>query len=348
MKKLLKFLIYITIFILSAFAVFLIYASVDDYQPEEKITVFTSDNPDLLSDTSKHSLIIWNIGYCGLNKETDFFYDGGKQVRPPEEKVKENIQGVKLFLQNNQNTDFILIQEVDKHSKRSYYFNEFDTIADLFSDRTCIYGKNYDVFFVPTPPTDPMGKVNSGLMTVSKYTPKSAVRHSFPGNYAWPAKLFMLDRCFLVNRYKISEEKELLIINTHNSAYDDGNLKAQQMSYLKTFLTKEYKKGNYIVVAGDWNQCPPDFTARFKENITDTLVKTNISSDYLPNWKWLYDNTLPTNRRVSTPYKKGETPTSVIDFLLLSPNIKGISVKNINTGFEFSDHQPVKATFKLR
>ena len=348
MKKILKSILYVIIILIVAFAVFLIYASSDDYKPDEKITVLTSDNPDLLSDTTEYSLMIWNIGYCGLNKEMDFFYDGGKNVRPSEEKVKENIQGVKSFLLQNQNTDFILIQEVDKHSKRSYYFNEFDTIANAFPERTCVYGKNYDVFFVPTPPTDPMGKVNSGLMTVSKYTPEISVRHAFPGNYSWPTGLFMLDRCFLENRYTLTNGKELLIINTHNSAYDDGTLKAQQMAYLKTFLKEEYKNGNYIIVAGDWNQCPPNFTPKFKENKMDSIVKTDISPDYLPKWNWLFDNSLPTNRRVTAPYKKGETLTTVIDFLLLSPNIKGISVKNIDVGFEYSDHQPVKASFKLK
>ncbi len=348
MKKILKLFLYLIIIIIIAFGIFLIYASVNDYKPQEKITVFTSDNPDILSDTTTYSIMIWNIGYCGLNKEMDFFYDGGKQVRPSENKVEENIQGVKSYIQKNANTDFILIQEVDKKSKRSYYFNEFDTLANTFPERTSVFGTNYDVFFVPTPPTDPMGKVNGGLMTISKYTPLTSVRHSFPGNYSWPTSLFMLDRCFLVNRYKLANEKELLIINTHNSAYDDGTLKAQQMIYLKSFLKKEYKKGNYIVVAGDWNQCPPNFKSHFKENIPDTVVRTYIATDYLPKWTWLYDNTLPTNRRVTTPYKKGKTLTTVIDFLLLSPNIKGVSVKNIDVGFEFSDHQPVKAKIKLQ
>lgn len=348
MKKLLKFLLFFTIIVIVAFAAFLIYASINDYKPEEKITVLTPENPDLLSDTTKYSIMIWNIGYCGLNKEMDFFYDGGENVRPSKDKVKENIHGVKSFLQKNKNTDFILLQEADKHSKRSYFFNEFDTIANIFKERTSVYGKNYDVFFVPTPPSDPLGKVNSGLMSISKFIPKTTVRYSFPGNYSWPTGLFMLDRCFLVNRYKLTNGKELLIINTHNSAYDDGSLKAKQMEYLRTFLTDEYKKENYIIVAGDWNQCPPDFTPEFKENIMDTIVKTDISSDYLPKWTWLYDNALPTNRRVTAPYVKGKTLTTVIDFFLLSPNIKGVSVKNINVGFKFSDHQPVKATFKLK
>lgn len=348
MKKVIKFLLLIVVIVVIAFAFFLIYATLNDYKPEEKITVFKSESPDLVEFKSEISLIIWNIGYCGLNKEMDFFYDGGKNVRPSEEKVKDNIQGVKSYLSKNENVDFLLLQEVDKDSKRSYNFNEFDTIANMFKERNSTYGKNYDVFFVPTPPTDPMGSVNGGLMTVSKYKPKESVRYSFPGNYEWPTGLFMLDRCFLVNRYNLANDKELLVINTHNSAYDDGSLKSQQMDYLKLFLKEEYKKGNYVIVGGDWNQCPPNFTPDFKENIQDNENRTDIETKYLPNWKWLFDNSLPTNRRVSSPYEKGKTLTTVIDFYLLSPNIESISVKNIDVGFKFSDHQPVKAVIKLK
>ncbi len=348
MKKFLKILFYLLIIIIVSFAVFLIYASIDNYKPEDKIQVFKSKKSTLLNKENDYSLLIWNIGYCGLNKEMDFFYDGGKNVRPPYNRVLENLKGVRSFLKKHQNTDFILLQEVDKNSKRSYSMNEFDSIASLFPERTSSYGKNYDVFFVPTPITEPMGKVEGGLMTISKYKPETSVRYSFPGNYSWPMELFMLDRCFLVNRYTMEEDKELLIINTHNSAYDNGSLKAQQMRYLKDFLKDEYNKGNYIIVAGDWNQCPPNFKPSFTQNIMDNVQRTDISPKYLPKWKWLFDNTLPTNRRVGTPYEKGKTLTTVIDFLLLSPNIESISVKNINLDFEYSDHQPVMATFKLR
>ena len=348
MKKILKILLFLVIFLVIAFGIFLIYATLNDYKPEETIIVYKNNTPDLINSESDISLLIWNIGYCGLNKEMDFFYDGGKQVRPSEEKVTENIQGVKSFLSENGDYDFILFQEVDKASKRSYYFNEFDTISNMFPERNSTYGKNYNVFFVPTPPAEPMGKVDGGLMTVSKYDPSESVRHSFPGNYSWPTGLFMLDRCFLVNRYNLTNDKELLVINTHNSAYDDGSLKAQQMKYLKTYVNEEYNKGNYIIVGGDWNQCPPNFTPEFKVNVMDTVTRTDIASDYLKNWAWLYDNSLPTNRRVSTPYIKGETLTTVIDFYLLSPNIEAVTVENIDVGFEYSDHQPVKAVIKLK
>jgi endonuclease/exonuclease/phosphatase family metal-dependent hydrolase len=348
MKKILKFLIYTVILFVVAFAFFLIYASVNDFQAEEKMLLYESDKVELINDTTIFNLLIWNIGYCGLNKEMDFFYDGGKNVRPAEDKVINNLQEVKNILTDYKQSDFILLQEVDKESKRSYFINQFDTIASLFSMSSSIYGKNYDVFFVPTPPAEPMGKVNSGLMSISKFDPVKSVRYSLPGNYEWPMKLFMLDRCFLVNRYNLSNDKELLIINTHNSAYDDGTLKRQQMEYLKVFLTEEYEKGNYIVVGGDWNQCPPEFEPAFQDDKMDNEVRTDISTDYLQNWTWLFDRTIPTNRRVSKPYKKGETLTTVIDFYLLSPNIEPVSIKTIDIGFVPSDHQPVEAIIKLK
>ncbi|NPA67171.1 MAG: hypothetical protein GXO50_01030, partial [Chlorobi bacterium] len=163
MKKILSFSLYLIFPVITFFAVFLIYASFKDFEPKETVILFKSENPDLLSDTATYSIITWDIGYCALGKEASFIYDGGKDITIPENKVKENILKIKEILSENKQNDFILLQEVDKDSKRSYYFNEFDTISNLFLNRHSVYGKNYDVFFVPSPPQKPEGKINSGL-----------------------------------------------------------------------------------------------------------------------------------------------------------------------------------------
>jgi len=100
----------------------------------------------------------------------------------------------------------------------------------------------------------------------------------------------MLDRCFLVNRYPLKNGKELLIVNTHNSAYDNGTLKKQEMAFLKQWLLDENNKGNYIVVGGDWNQCPPRFKPDYNDNAFDAvdyfvkeifhLIKKEIKATY--------------------------------------------------------------------
>ncbi len=342
--KIIKFILKFAAIIIILFVLFVAYASISDYKPEVTELIFESEIPDTLDINKALSLMIWNIGYCGLSDDMDFFYDGGKQVRTSKENVFENFEFVKSTLKNNDSLDFILLQEVDLHSKRSYYINELDSFTHILQGFYNYFSKNYDVTFVPSPVTNPLGRVKSGLVSFTKYNPKSVKRYSFPGNYSWPVKLFMLDRCFLVKRFPTSNQKEIIIINTHNSAYDDGSLKKQQMEYLKTFLLEEFNKGNYIIVGGDWNQNPPDIDyTDIKENSpTKRFVLNPINVDYLPeNWTWFYDPETPTNRYLNKPYQKGKTITPIIDFYLISPNIIPVSIKTQNFDFKYTDHQPV-------
>jgi endonuclease/exonuclease/phosphatase family metal-dependent hydrolase len=279
----------------------------------------------------------------------DFFYDGGEQVRPAEEGVHRNLEEIMAQLETYRNHDFLLLQEVDKRSKRSYRNNMVKMIDTLLINHHSVFGRNYDVAFVPLPPTRPMGKVTSGLQTLSAYLPAQVTRHSFPGNYSWPMSVFMLDRCFLVNRYPLPGEKELVVINTHNSAYDDGSLRQQQMDFLKALLIEEYDRGNYVVAGGDWNQSPAGFDPEFPHDLFDTENLTYIEEGYPDaGWTWAYDPAVPTNRRVLTPYSRGASPTTVIDFFLLSPNVELTGIRGEDLEFAWSDHQPVLMNFKLR
>ena len=75
---------------------------------------------------------------------------------------------------------------------------------------------------------------------------------------------------------------------------------------------------------------------------------TNIEKDFLPNeWTWCYDQDTPTNRKNRTAYVEGESFVTIIDFFLISPNIEMLDIETIDMGFDYSDHQPVRASFKL-
>jgi len=346
--RILRPLLYLLVILVGAFLLFLLYATIDDYNPDEVTAQSIECEPDIISDSSLINLVIWNIGYAGLDASMDFFYDGGEQMRPSREGVIRNMEGIASTLTPYIGFDFIMLQEVDQDSKRSYHVNEFQAIKDQFKGYYSSFGMNYDVGFVPIPVSEPMGKVESGLMTLSKQCPGSAERHSFPGNYSWPIKLFMLDRCFLVNRYQVSNQKELVIINTHNSAYDDGSLRAQQMSYLSDYLLSEYEKGNYVIVGGDWNQTPFGLKPELPFHRFDTEDLTYVEKDYpAPGWKWSFDTTMPTNRRVAEPYDQAISPTTVIDYFLASPNVELKEVKTIDLNFQYSDHQPVQLQARL-
>ncbi len=350
MKKILKTAGIIVAILLLAFGIFLIYATINDYAPKEKTILFQNEKADALSDTSTIAIITWNIGYAGLSDDMSFFYEGGEKVQTTKDITVENLNKIQKFIASQSDVDFFLIQEIDKNSKRSYNINQLEIIGKVFPKYTSIFANNYKVSFVPIPIYDPIGKINSGMMTMSRNCPAKSTRHSFPGNFKWPKSVFMLDRCFTVNRHPLENDKELLIINTHNSAYDKGNLKKRQMEYLKKFLLKEYKKGNYVIIGGDWNQTPPKYYPKDKKaQASNYKAPPSISENYLPKgWSYIYDKSNPSNRILDMKYKKGKTTTTLVDYFIISPNIQSLNIKTIDLNFENSDHNPVKITVKLK
>lgn len=311
----------------------LIYGTLTDYKPPTEEVLEIEANHAQRPD-SIIRILNWNIGYCGLGEESDFFYDGGETVRMDQEVVRKNLDGVLSFVKNSDSVDVFLLQEVDTLSKRSWQFNEYDEIGYMLPDFNSSFSLNYNVRFVPIPLTDPMGGVMGGLASFNRFTVTNATRHQFPSSYAWPNSIYFLDRCFMVQRMPYNDV-ELVIINTHNSAYDDGSLKKAEMDYLKDFLKSEEEKGNYIIVGGDWNQHAPATGDR------------QVPTEYLDGWTWAFDTSFPTNRNLEKAYVAGETQTQIIDFYLCSPNIEIEQVSVINLDFKFSDHQPVYLRAKL-
>ncbi len=349
--KFLRYFLYFILGLVILFGLFLLFSTIADYKPEERIIIDESSMPDTLSVDDSLCILTWNIGYCGLGKEMDFFYDGGEKTSDSKKSTHNNLNAISKFLVSNDTVDLFLLQEVDLKSKRTYRINEVSEIADVLDYPSHFFAPNFKVLFLPVPPSEPVGLVNSGLLTVSKIKPYLVERFDFPGSYPWPKNLFMLDRCFLVARIALSNNKDLLIINTHNSAFDGGTLKKHEMEYLKDFIENEYSNGNYILVAGDWNQNPPGFDgSSFNKNSEyQNFELANIPDDFLPNgWSWVYDKTFPTNRSLAAPYKPGETATTILDFFLCSPNIKAEGARTINLDFENSDHQPVLTSIKFK
>lgn len=348
-KKLLLLLLLIPVLYIAGV---IIHGTAVDFQPEEKMDTLVKSKGSIneIKD-SVLSFAIWNIGYAGLGAESDFFYEKGSllskgsMVRPSKAIMEKNWEGIQQQVKATK-TDFWLLQEVDYSSKRSYFVNQFTGLEALLPAQFSSFSVNYKVGRVPVPVLEPWkvyGKVNSGLASYTRFEPQSHERLQLPGNYSWPTRIFMLDRCAAMYRFPYRNGKELVVFNIHNSAYDDGSLKAQQMDYLKGLFQAEYEKGNYVIAGGDWNQCPPFFKAdAFIPAKPTDYVPQNIAPDAFPsNWKWGYDPRTPTNRKVSEPFKQGESFVTLIDFFLVSPNIKIKTVKGINLGFEFSDHQPV-------
>ncbi len=345
MKRILKISAFIALTPIVLFALFLVYSTIVNYNPTPTENISHSDGTVVdVHDTL--TVFNWNIGYSGLGDDMSFFYDGGTQVRTSPERTIENMEGIISQIKLHDSIDFFMLQEVDVNSRRSYNRNQYEVIQGELANYYNSFACNFKVFFIPIPVSNPMGKTYSGLASYSKYEPFEVDRHAFEGNYGWPKGLFLLNRCFMVQRFYTSNGKELLIVNTHNSAYDDGTLRMKQMKMVREFLLAEYEKGNYVVIGGDWNQNPPKEGEGMEELKDEHLTRIRISEDFMPTgWHWAYSDSIPTNRMINESYNPKTTITTTIDFFLMSPNINNVGLKNIDLAFKNSDHQPVVFSF---
>lgn len=331
---------------------FLLWISIRDYVPEEIETLKIENNQNsILEVGSPFSVTTYNIGYAGLDKDTDFFMDGGTMSRArSKEAVVHNLDSITSYLKQT-SPSILLIQELDIDSTRSYHINEFQYLQNNLSDYNSTSAYNYKVDWVPVPIFEPMGKARSVISTFSKYKMEQSTRYSLPGQESWPTQLFELDRCFIESRMPVDNGKELVLINLHLSAFDEGGkIRQQQIAFLKDHIIKEQNKGNYILVGGDWNHILPTTDPTLFKTTEDTpfWVQT-LPEDFTPDgFTWVADRLTPSVRTLATTYTKDENYLAVIDGFLISNNIELKNVYGTNLDFEFSDHNPVTAEFILR
>ena len=355
MSKVLKFVLRIIIALALILVGFIIFIWITRYQPADIevvqpiVALKTGVEKKFMNDTLR--LVTWNIGYAGLGKNMNFFYDGGQRVRCGRQETLDNLRGIIHHKALTSSPDFILLQEVDFYAQRTYFINEVDTIINAFPGYMAWLGKNYDVKFVPVPWYNPMGRVVAGILTLSPYTAIESLRLKLPGEFDFITQLFMLNRCALLLRFPIHPNKDLVIFNTHNTAFDDGTQRIVQWNFLQKLALNEYNQGNYVIVGGDFNLNPPCFNPSF---ITTGDKAYRQVGDFPPcnafpqGWQFVYQKEYPTNRNLDTPYVKGKTPVTTIDFFILSPNISCLRFKTWYDGFQFSDHHPVEVEVVLQ
>lgn len=328
----------------------IIYLQLNNYSPAKtEISNITNQIqlPQNISDTL--NIITWNIGYAGLGKEMDFFYDGGNQVFPSSYNQSNYQKNILKILSNLSSfTDVFLLQEIDFNSKRTAFIDQTELLKTALPNYNYTSTINYNVGFIPFPLYNPIGKVKAGMITFSKHPIISSTRYAYPNSHYWPKSLLFLNRCALLSQIQINNST-ISLINLHNSAYATNKNKLQkEQSVLNDIIEKELSKGNYVIAGGDWNMNPPGFSLP-KENkwLMDTTSNVINRTLFPKKSQWIFDNETPSNRSLKTPYIKGHTNTTVIDFFLTSPNIKLLKCETINLDFSCSDHQPVLITFLL-
>lgn len=358
------------------------YVLIQYYRIEDNLILNINNNQNNLVElNNEYSYTTLNMGFGAYGPDFDFFMDTGvykdgtktvghSSKAKDKESVIYNTNGMINALKTLDST-FIALQEVDTPSDRSRKVNQVEMVTQGLASYANTYAVNSHSAYLAYPIFDNIGTMNSGLLTLSKFKINDSVRKSYLVDNSFPTKFFDLDRCFSVNRFKIKDStKELVLINSHMSAYDEGGkVRNTQLNQLFEFMSGERTKGNYIIAAGDFNH---DLVIN-NPNI-DPLITSNIfpTTQSEPDWlSYMFDEdgncifndesgfnifaayNKPTLRGADIPYTKDETYTCVVDGFIVSNNITDIKVENTSLSYEntddfaFSDHQISTFTFKL-
>ncbi len=331
---------------------FLIFGSATTLKVQDRAPVeISGDVSAAVSIDEPVTLMTWNVGYGALDEREDCYWDGGVGVYGESaEVVQENIDAIKAEIRST-NPDVLFVQELDVNSKRSYYIDELGSFRDDFgSAYNSTFAPNFKAGCVPLPITSPTGRVEAGISTFSKYSVSDAERIQLPIPFSYPMNLFNLKRCLLINRIPIeNSDKELVLINLHLEAYDDGDGKAKQLAMLMDILQEEYDKGNYVIAGGDFNQTfsTADYAKYPDLGIWDCPV---IDAESYPDFSFVMDDATPTCRSLCKPYSdadKTDFQYYMIDGFVVSGNVTINSLETLDKGFKNTDHNPVVMSIAL-
>ena len=351
MKTFFKWLIRVLLALLLVIAIFIATLLITEFKPKDtqSLTV-TGESKRTLKLNKDVSILTWNVGYGALGDNADFFMDGGSHVyTASKQRVLKNMECITDYLKDS-NPDLVFLQEIDANSSRSRHVHEVSLIKSMLPHYASTFAANFKVLYLPYP-VPPIGKVHSGILTLSKFGIKEGTRIQLPIPFTFPVSVLNLKRCLSVNRIEIEgSDKELVCINLHLEAYDSGEGKIEQTRMLKAILDEEVAKGNYVIAGGDFNQIISSIDTSKYPAYEGMWEPGHIDAEDFKNYRVAFDPSTPTCRSLDQPYRGADKKNFqyyVIDGFVVSKNIKIKSYKTDQLNFVASDHNPVKMTFTL-
>ena len=355
MKKALKIAGFVLLALLIVVLGYVAYVFLDYHRMEDNLPLTAEgDASGTVQTGTEYTVVSYNMGFGAYESDYSFFMDGGTESWAwSKERLDANLKNIADLLKERQ-ADFYFVQEVDADATRNYHRNEADVLRASLTGYSSVWGQNYDSPFLFWPLTQPHGSSVAGLMTFSSAPITSSLRRSLPIE-SGVMKLVDLDRCYTVSRVPMENGKELVLYAVHLSAYtSDGVIADQQAEMLLSDMQSEYEKGNYCICGGDFNKdllgnseevfgiSAGDYT--WAQPLPDSLFEGKNITLVPPLDK---ENPVPSCRNADAPYHEGQYVVTV-DGFLVSDNVTVSSATVIDTGFAYSDHNPVTMTFTLQ
>ena len=282
-------------------------------------------------------VMTWNIGYAGLGEESDFKADGGQMLRPPgKDVVKRNLAGIQGVLRDA-HPDVLLMQELAGPGFLTMGVNVLGGVKAALPDYSMFFSSDIRTRFFPGPLSLKHGL--GSFMRVDHGETQIVRIPEEPGTIMG----------FIKRRYHVQvtelnvSGQPWVLINVHLSAFDEGaNTRMEQLRAVLDLADGYYRQGKAVAVGGDWNM---------RLTATDFPYTADPSAQFWihdfpreelgEGWQLAVDPNVPSVRTNEQTYKAGVNYTTIIDGLLVSPNVRIDSARGLDLGFKYADHQPV-------
>ncbi len=353
-KKIIKIVLSVILCLILVVVIYVAYYLLSYKRIEDNLSITPENNRTMKVETKKpYKAVSYNTGFGAYTKDFGFFMDGGTEGRAwSKESVNNTVNGIIALLLKN-NADINFLQEVDVKATRSYNVNQLEMYKTAFKEYSSVYAENYNSPYLIYPFHSPLGSAKAGILTLSKFNLTTALRRSLPVESGF-GKYMDLDRCYTITTAPVANGKTLYVYNVHLSAYtSDGKIADEQFKNLVADMKSKYDGGDYVICAGDFNK---DVLGNSSEVFGVDGEKYTwaqpIKEEFLLNTglslKKPFDpkKPVPTCRNADGPYNEKQFVVS-IDSFIVSDNVTVSYCNVIDTGFEFSDHNPVEMSFTL-
>ncbi|MEE4279375.1 MAG: endonuclease/exonuclease/phosphatase family protein [Halieaceae bacterium] len=320
----------------------------------EAVPVHNSDRTPVLRAGQTLRILSWNVQFMAGNSNNHFFYDDGPDPWPDAETVAEVTQRVAAFIAE-QDPDLVLLQEVDDLAARTHMQDQSDALLSYLPQ----YSAHVETFYwkaayVPHPSI--RGRVGMKLLVLSKYRLGAATRHALSPITSDDilTRQFNLKRAMLEVHMPVDGAQDLVLINTHLSAFAQGSdTMLRQIAEVRERL-EDLTVETPWVLAGDFNLLPSEEALLAKAELRShynpqgTELQPLISR--YPSLPALTDTQADPERWYTymPPSDPQRRPDRTIDYIFHSPRIERIDGRVLGgEARRLSDHLPLLIELKL-
>lgn len=298
----------------------------------------------------------------------DFFFDGwGDRVHMSRDEVHTNLDALLTLIQQV-DPDVLLVQEVDRDSRRTAFV---DQVQYLLDHSKLNYAAWVHFWRAPFVPDHGLGQVDAGLAVLSRFPLQEGQRidQGEIGEQDPVTRRFYLRRALCKVEVHLSAGRVVTVINVHTAAYSTDGTKKRQIDQA---LAEAKKVSGTLIIGGDFNALPPGAVKREgfadeKAVLTDEAVHYRGEEDIMAGFYEALHPAIPLadyqadeSRYFSASVHKDIFWTRRLDFvfsslpfssgaaILQKPGDKWLGKPIAADPMKLSDHAPLVALLPLQ